>query len=365
MDYSKLSDEELVLAYKDVSKKIILKQTLQLALKVTANANFGALAQSGFLFFDTRLASAITDTGRFAIQYVANHVEKRMNEFFKTKDVKYTLYQDTDSIFFHLGTIVDKYYKDNSSVQIIDALDKLMEQKIRHFVDESTDNISLRQNFLNKTLFFKREKLCSSGFWLAPKKYALKVYDNEGVRYAEPDYAITGIEVVRSSTPEIARKSLKQCIIHIIDKNIEALKVDINNSRNQFMTVPVEEIAFPRGANNLLQYSSDTSIYSKACPIAVRGALLHNHYISVYNIEDKYQPIEEGAKIKFIYLKVPNTIKENVIAFDEKLPEEFGLHKYVDRELQFDKVFMTPLNGILDAVGWSLEEKSSLDDFFG
>lgn len=364
MDYTKLSDEELKQVYVKVNKTISLKHTSQLVLKTLGNSLFGGLAQQGFLLFDTRLASAITDTGRFAIQYVANHTEKKLNEFLKTKDFKYTTYQDTDSIFFNFGPIVEKYYKDKTDLQIVDALDKLMESRINLFVNEATDDIAKRQNFYKQTLFFKREKICSAGFFLSPKKYALKVYDNEGVRYSEPDYAITGIEVVRSSTPAIARKSLKECIIHIINDDIDSLRVDIDKAHQQFLTYPVEEIAFPRGANNLLAYSSDTNIYAKGCPIQVRGCLLYNHYIEQYGLDAKYQPILEGDKILFVYLKTPNTIKENIISFIDKLPPEFKLEKYVDRELQFQKVFTDPLDKILKAVGWNLTPKETLDDFF-
>lgn len=364
MDYTKLSDAELKQAYVEANKKIVLKQTLQLALKVTANANFGAMAQSGFLFFDTRLAAAITDTGRFAIQYVANHFDKRLNEFFKTKDIRYQVYSDTDSFFVTLGGVVEKYYKDKTDEQITESIDKLMENHLRKFVEEATAEIAKRQNFFKQTLFFKREKICSAGFWMAAKKYALKVYDNEGVRYAEPDYAITGIEVVRSSTPAIARQSLKECIIHIINNDIDSLRTDIDKSHGQFLTYPIEEIAFPRGANNLLTYSSDTTIYAKGCPIQVRGCLLYNHYIMEYGLDTKYQPILEGDKILFIYLKTPNTIKENIISFIDKLPPEFKLEKYIDRELQFQKVFTDPLDKILKAVGIDLTPKETLDDFF-
>lgn len=199
----------------------------------------------------------------------------------------------------------------------------------------------------------------------APKKYALKVYDNEGVRYTEPDYAITGIEVVRSSTPAIVRAALKECIVHVIDKNIEKVREIVNTVHAQFMTEPVEKIAFPRGANNLLAYTSKDSIYGPKTPIAVRGSLLYNHHIKKNNLDSRYELIQEGDKVKFIYVKLPNPIKEDVIAFVDKLPPELGLHKYIDRELQFEKAFMAPLNGIMTAVGWKLEEENTLESLFG
>jgi uncharacterized membrane protein len=42
-----------------------------------------------------------------------------------------------------------------------------------------------------------------------------------------------------------------------------------------------------------------------------------------------------------------------------------GLLKYVDYDMQFDKSFVDPLNLILNAIGWSLEDKNTLEEFFG
>lgn len=348
--------------YKDLS---VLKGTLQLAMKVINNAGYGAIGQSGFMFFDPRLAEAITVTGRYIIQYVSNHFNKRLNDFFKTTDINYIAYMDTDSSMFALGNIVAKYYSGKTDEQIVDALDKLMEQHLRKFIDEATDTIAKHQNYFKKTIYFKREKICSSGFWVAPKKYALKVYDNEGVRYAEPEYAITGIEVVRSSTPEMARNALKVCVIHVINKDIVALRAVVESTHGQFLTFPPEEIAFPRGVNNLVQYSDETTIYGKGTPIAVRGALMHNHFVEALSLQNNYEPIGEGDKVLFLYLNEPNHFKENVIAFVDKIPNEFRLDGYVDRELMFEKVFVAPLQGIMTAVGWTLFEESDLNEFFG
>lgn len=341
-----------------------LQNILQGALKVAANSFYGVFLQKGFMFYDPRIGEAITLTGQYIIMKVGDHCNKRFNDFFKTDSKKYTCYRDTDSCFFSFGDIVKKYYSGKTDLQIVDALDKLIEKHLRPFIDEATDEIASAQNHYTKTIFFKRENICSGGFWLAKKKYALKVYDSEGVRYPEGDYKIMGIEVVRSSTPAIAREALKQCVIHVIDKDIDKVRNDVNIAHQQFLTVPVEEIAFPRGANNLSVYSSKETIYGKGTPIAVRGALLHNHYLEKMSLEDKYEPIQEGAKIRFIYLKEPNHFKENIIAFTDNLPPEFRLHDYVDREMQFEKVFLAPLNSIMKAVGWKLEEESSLDDFF-
>ena len=86
--------------------------------------------------------------------------------------------------------------------------------------------------------------------------------------------------------------------------------------------------------------------------------------MSKLNLNLKYEQIQEGDKIKFLYLKEPNPLKENTIAFVAKLPNEFGLEKYVDYELIFQKAFLDPLDNILKPIGWHTEPQATLEDLF-
>ena len=322
------------------------------------------MLQPGFIFYDARLGEAITLTGQYILKTVMHNCDLRFNDFFKTKDYKYVKYADTDSIFFTLSNIVDKYWKGQPDLKIVDALDTLMEKKLRPYIDEATDTIARVQNHYVKTIYFKRENICSSGFWCGRKRYALKVYDSEGVRFPGGDYNIMGIEVVRSSTPMLVRSALKADIALIIDKNLDQLKINSKATRLKFDTVGVHEIAFPSSANNLVQYTGTDKPYAKGCPIGPRASLLYNSMLEKHGLFGKYDKINEGDKMKFIYLKLPNPLQENVIAFVDELPVEFGLHKYIDIDTQYEKTYMKPLSNILEAVGWALEEKASLDDFF-
>jgi len=96
----------------------------------------------------------------------------------------------------------------------------------------------------------------------------------------------------------------------------------------------------------------------------VRGSLMYNKNIKDLKLNKKYESVSNGDRIKFCYLKTPNHIKENVIAFPDILPKEFKLHKYIDYDKQFNKTFVEPLELILDAINWSVEEKATLEDFF-
>ena len=69
--------------------------------------------------------------------------------------------------------------------------------------------------------------------------------------------------------------------------------------------------------------------------------------------------------IKFIKLKDRNPFKHDVISYITKLPTEFKLNDFIDRDIQFEKTFITPLSFILESIGWEVEHKASLEAFFG
>ena len=146
-------------------------------------------------------------------------------------------------------------------------------------------------------------------------------------------------------------------------KDQDTLIQFIENFRTHFKKLPPEDIAYPRSCNNLKKYSSTEDIYQKSTPIHVRGALLYNNLLKKHKLS-KYETIQDGDKIKFIALKEPNTLRENVISFSSKLPKEFKLHQYIDYDEMFTKSFLEPLRFIVNAIGWDFEKKATLDEFF-
>ena len=105
-------------------------------------------------------------------------------------------------------------------------------------------------------------------------------------------------------------------------------------------------------------------IYKKGTPIHVRGALMFNHMLNKYSL-DRFQPVQNGDKVKFCYLKVPNPSMENVIACPNQLPTALGLDQYIDYDMQYTKSFVDPMKTILDAIGWEIEHRATLEDYFG
>jgi hypothetical protein len=131
------------------------------------------------------------------------------------------------------------------------------------------------------------------------------------------------------------------------------------------MKLGVQDIAFPRSVNGMTKYASQNEIYIKATPMHVRGALLYNNFLKKnVALKKKYETIKEGDKIKFIYLKEPNHLRENCIAFVSALPKEFNLETCIDYNLMFEKTFLDPISTILTCIGWKPKPVATLEGLF-
>jgi hypothetical protein len=243
-------------------------------------------------------------------------------------------------------------------------MDRICEDKIQPYIDRSYQELASYVNAYQQKMEMKREGLSNKGIWTAKKRYILNVYNNEGVQYKEPQMKVMGLEMIKSSTPSAIREKMKQAISLMVSGTEEDIHKFIENFRKQFKALPVEEISFPRGMNGLNNYSDALTLYKKGTPIHVKGAILYNHNLKQKNLTKKYPLIQEGEKVKFTYLKVPNPFKDTVISYPSRLPKEFELQEYIDYDTQFDKAFLEPIKIILDCMGWKTEKTSSIEDFF-
>ena len=349
---------------KRYEKEISANHNIQLARKIALNSAYGAIGNQYFRYFDVRHAEGITMAGQLTIRWIERDVNKFLNTLLKTKSVSYVVASDTDSIYIKLGAVVDKIFKDKSNTRkIVKVLDKFCEETLQKEIDNSFDKLAKYVNAFDQKMIMKREVIANKGIWTAKKRYILNVYNEEGVELKEPKLKMMGIEAVKSSTPAPCRVKIKEALKIIMNKDEATLIQFIEDFRKHFKTLPPEEIAYPRSCNNLEKYSSTKDIYLKGCPIHVRGALLYNNILKKKRLT-KYEKIQEGDKIKFIKLKEPNTLHQDVISFIGVLPKEFDLHKYIDYDNQFDKSFLEPLRFIVKAIGWNFERHTTLDSFF-
>ena len=348
----------------EIKKRVARYHNLQLAKKVCLNSAYGALGNEYFRFFDVRQASAITIAGQLSIRWIEAKLNEYMNKLLKTEE-DYVIASDTDSIYLKLGPLVHKIFGEKKeTLKVISFMDKVCETKIQPYIDASYKELADYVHAYSQKMEMKREALADKGIWTAKKRYILNVYDNEGVVYNEPDMKIMGIEVVKSSTPAPVRENMKKAIKIMMNGTEADLHNFIKDFKEEFNTLQSEDISFPRGVNGIDKYAGTISLYVKGTPIHVKGALIYNKLLKEMKLNKKYPEIQDGEKIKFAYLKMPNPTKETVISFPSKLPKEFGLDKYIDYDTQYEKSFIDPIKVILDCIDWTIEERSTLDAFF-
>ena len=351
---------------KALEKEISRCNNIQMAKKIQLNSAYGAIGNQYFRYYMLANAEAITLGGQFSIRWIENRMNRYMNKVLKTEDKDYVIASDTDSIYLHLGPLVQVIFKDREKnvESIVSFLDKICEVEFEKYISSSYEALAKYVNAYEQKMFMKRETIAERGIWTAKKRYMLNAWDIEGVRFAEPKLKMMGIEAVKSSTPAPCRKMIKDAISIIMNESEDNVQKYIRKMRSDFRNMDPAEIAFPRTCNNVEKYRNRLTIYSKGTPMHVRGSLLFNHYLKQKNLEGKYNVINNGEKIKFCYLKNPNPIHENVISFISEFPKEFGLSQYIDYDLQFEKSFIEPLKAILDSIGWSVEKTATLESFF-
>jgi DNA polymerase elongation subunit (family B) len=351
---------------KELEKEIARCNNIQMAKKISLNSAYGAIGNQYFRYYKLANAEAITLSGQVAIRWIESKMNTYLNKLLKTEDVDYVIASDTDSIYLHMGPLVETIYKgrEKTTESIVSFLDKICKVELEKYIEGCYQELAEYMNAYDQKMQMKRENIADRGIWTAKKRYILNVWDSEGVRYTEPKLKMMGIEAVKSSTPAPCRKMIKDCLKIMMNGTENEVINFIETARKEFKQLSPEQISFPRSASDIQKYKSSSTIYSKGTPIHVRGALLFNHYIKEAKLTNKYSLIQNGEKVKFIYLKKPNTIHENIISFIQEFPKELNLDKYIDYELQFEKAFLEPLKIILDSIGWNIEKTTNLENFF-
>jgi DNA polymerase elongation subunit (family B) len=351
---------------KELEKEIARCNNIQMAKKISLNSAYGAIGNQYFRYFKLVNAEAITLSGQVAIRWIEGKMNSYLNKVLKTQDVDYVIASDTDSIYLNMGPLVETVYKgrEKTTESVVSFLDKICKVELEKYIEGCYQELADYMNAYDQKMQMKRENIADRGIWTAKKRYILNVWDSEGVRYEEPKLKIMGIEAVKSSTPAPCRQMIKDGLKIMMSGTEDEVIDFIEKCRSDFRKLSPEEIAFPRTASDVKKYRSSSEIYVKGTPIHIRGALLFNHYIKEKKLENKYSLINNGEKVKYIYLKKPNIIQENIISFIQDFPREFGLDKYIDYELQFEKSFLEPLKSILDAIGWKVEKTVNLESFF-
>lgn len=327
-------------------------------LKILLNRIYGTFANKFSPFCDIDAASSITLTGQACVKQaniiINNHVN---NTYGITTDLN--IYNDTDSTYFTIKPILDKLNKklltdsgkvSQESYRIVEELEKILNDQITVWARQSLNSHDPR-------FVFKRESICDTGIFLQKKRYILHVLDDEGVEENKIKYV--GVEVVSTSIP----KKVKPLIKSIVETLIKTRDYDKVNELyakvyEDYMQMPIEDIAFPKGIHDLNKYSSRSNGFStpKSTPIHVNASIYYNLLLDRLNISAKYEKIRSGMKIKYFYTDV-NKYNIDKIAFIDTYPTEFEIN--IDKDMMFKKTITPAIERLFDAVNWRLKDPNS------
>ena len=348
---------------KMIEQSIARLDTEQMAIKIALNSLYGACGNKYFRYFNLQMAEAVTLSGQTAIRLAEATVNRFVSKMMEESEVKdRVLAVDTDSVYVCLKDVIDKFKPKDS----IAFLNDFYEKGIGVELAKAFDLLSRETHAFVNRMEMKREAIADRAIWTAKKRYILNVLDNEGVRYSQPKLKMMGIEAIKSSTPAVCRDEMKRMFKIVMTGDKAQTQAAIAEFRSRFSQMSPIEVAFPRGVGRMNDYEVKSTIYRKGTPMHIRAALLYNHHLKAQGLDNRYSLLKSGNKIRYVQLRIPNPIQENVIAFPVSgdLPSELGLHKYVDYDTQFEKSFIEPLQMILDAIGWRAEDSGNLESFF-
>lgn len=383
----------------------------QLNYKILINAVYGYLGTCYSRFYDFDNAVAVTTTGQSIIKetskkltaYFTNWSDTELGKKLKAVNPESVIcYNDTDSLYFNVGNLIksikgidwskfndeqtknflmfskflnnseayDEKVEKGKTILVLKPELKGVEDKckslqnlIGSIIKSAMDSLTTKSfNCKENRIFFKREAISRRTAFLQKKRYVMWVLNNEGVEVNK--IKVVGLEIVRSSTPIVIQDILEDIVFTML-KTMDYDKVveKIREFKPVFMSSPVEKIATPRTVHNLDVYTDKwNSGQSTSTPIHVRASILYNKLIaSDKKLTALYDVIHNDSKMKYIYVKTNHIFTENVIGFSEVLPKEFNMEKNVNKELQFEKTFISPLTSMFEVFNWQFPNLTNND----
>jgi DNA polymerase elongation subunit (family B) len=353
---------------KDSLLKLTYFDTLQYTYKILLNSIYGTFANKHSSLMDIDNAMSITMTGQNVAKAGGNILDGLVKAKYGITE-SITKYGDTDSVYVSIDSVLQKIKipltvegRVNTQVhEIVDELDEEVNTKILDWAREQLFSIDPRY-------VFKREVISDVGIFLQKKRYILHVLDEEGV--AVDKFKYTGIELVRSTTPKKVKKFIEKIIqTALLTQNVKQSNEVYRQGYEEFLKLDPNEVAARTSINNLEKYSEGASLYkfNNSTPSHVKGAIAYNILIKQFKIDDKYEAIQTGQKVKKLYC-AKNKYGLDAITYVSVLPEEFGIK--VNWDKMFAKLVTQPTERLYEAIGWSLPEigkevQTDLFDMFG
>lgn len=295
-------------------------------------------------------------------------------------DGEFSIYTDTDSIFYPLEPLLLAYENEipkddailiDKSLPIISDVQKFINKsydiyaKKYHNVSEHGWNI--KQELISRRAFWSGKKDDKTGEVTGVKKrYAQWIINKEGVEKNYMD--VKGLDSVRSDFPKFFRSKMVNILHKILHDETED---DINDLlisiKSEILKCDLVDIMIPTGVNGIDKYETQTiNSYKLGTPAHVKAALNYNQLIKHLKLSI-YKPLSDGDKIIWCYLKDSNPYKLETLSLprNESNPEIHQyIEKYIDRMAIFNKLFINKIQSFYDSIGWGtirLQKNSFFD----
>lgn len=347
----------------------------QQARKILLNSLYGALLNEGCRFYDARIGQSVTLTGRS----ITKHMSSKANEIITGSYDVYgdsILYNDTDSVYFTAVKMLEsddelKATLNNreAMIQLYDNIGQEINSSFPPFMDMAF-NTGLERGAIIKA---GRELIASRGLFITKKRYALLMYDKDGVRQdvnGKPGkIKAVGLDLKRADTPKIMQEFLEQTITRLLDgRTKEEIIQDIKEFRVTFRDLDGWLKGTPKKVNGitnfveLLNAGSGQEIMKAGTKTKVRvpghvqAAINWNKLRDMYS--DKYSmEITDGQKVIVCKLK-PNALKMDSVAypFDEPhLPQWFKDLPFHHDEME-NTIIDKKVENLIGVLNWDLRD---------
>jgi DNA polymerase elongation subunit (family B) len=205
---------------------------------------------------------------------------------------------------------------------------------------------------------FELERISESIISLAKKKYIQHVSFEDGIPYERLTYLFPkGVELVRSSTPLFAREKIINIVKYLFEHsntfNIKDLLKLIKALRKEFELADIDDIAMQSSCSNYqTKIIDDKNLplqFVNGAHFAVKASAYHNYMLHQNKVlQNKYEFIKSGTKIKYYYCK--NTNNGDIFAYIRgSYPIEIA--PAINYDIQFAKCILSPINKIIEPLG--------------
>lgn len=356
---------------------------LQLNYKILINSVYGALGSKYFRLYDKDNATAVTLTAQeiiktaqgsmdsFFMNWESNELGKKLNA--KNLSISPIIYGDTDSFYFNGGIVLKSFnYPEFQNIEVTKKfVENNIEKWMQKIIDKAMKQLTIqRMNCIENKIFFKREMIARKVAFLAKKRYSawvLKMEKKDIKEGSDHELETKGHEMVKSVVPEKIRELMRSFVLEMLKTGDKKHMDDVYKKyAEEFKNLPIKNVCKIQNVNNLEKYSDELGEPIKGCPGHVKAALGYNKMLERRNLLDTYEKIQEGEKIKIIYLKDNPYYRDKAIAFKDYIPTEFNLKEFVDYDIMWNTVFEKPIKPFYTIQNWQLPDlgQDDISDLF-